>query len=199
MTRRSASLGQRGGYLRPVHADKVLVRLSDNARPLRELEAPTSPGVYAYFLAPGVSLPAVSNPGGDALYIGVSGNLAEREFDTHFAEGKTGFSTLRRSIGAILKEELNVRAHPRGTGASKTNFTNYRFDDSGERRLSAWMHECLHVAVEAVEEPAQLERELIALACPPLNLTGWPNPEGTTIKTLRKTCADEARRDHRRT
>lgn len=172
--------------------------MTGHAPPLNELEAPPAPGVYAYFLTRGSSLPAVSNPGGAVLYIGVSGNLADREFDTHFAEGKTGFSTLRRSIGAILKEQLELTARPRGIGASKTNFTNYRFDDSGERRLSAWLREHLRVAVEAVPDPADLERQLIEFACPPLNLKGWPNPQAATIRALRKACADEARRDYPR-
>ncbi|MDQ3678208.1 MAG: hypothetical protein M3401_15665 [Actinomycetota bacterium] len=61
------------------------------------------------------------------------------------------------------------------------------------------MHEHLRVAVEPVAEPDALERELIARACPPLNLKGWLNPEATTIRALRKACADEARRDHPRT
>lgn len=180
-------------------AEYTLQRLADNATRLEHLEAPAAAGVYAYFLANGAELPGVGNPAGGPVYVGVSGNLAEREFDTHFAAGQTGFSTLRRSIGAILKDQLNLRARPRGTGTSKTNFTNYRFDDTGEQLLSTWMHEHLRVAVEPVREPAALERELIALACPPLNLTGWSNPEAATIKALRRSCVDEARRDHPRT
>src|SRR4051794_41524689 len=113
----------------------VLAGLTSSASPLSQLQAPAAPGVYACFLAPRSSLPGVSNPGSDALYIGVSGNLAEREFETHFAEGKTGFSTLRRSIGAILQDQLELRATPRDSSRNKTNFTNYRFDDDGERRL----------------------------------------------------------------
>lgn len=148
----------------------------------------------AYFLADGAELPGVSSASGSPVYVGVSSNLAEREFNTHFVAGQTGFSTLRRSVGAILKNELSLRARPRGTGTSKTNFTNYRFDDTGEQRLSAWMHEHLRVAIESVAQPDTLERELIALACPPLNLKGWPNPEAVTIKALRIACADEARR-----
>ena len=185
-------------YGRAVNAAQVLDHLTRGAGPSNQLEAAAAPGVYAYFLAAGSSLPGMSNPGSDALYIGVSSNLSEREFDTHFAEGKTGFSTLRRSIGAILKDQLRLRVRPRGIGASKTDFTNFRFDDEGERRLSAWMLEHLRVAVEPVPQPDELERQLIELACPPLNLKGWPNPEAPTIRALRRACADEARRDQPR-
>ena len=182
-----------------MEAEYTLQRLTDNATPIEHVKAPVAAGVYACFLADGAELPGVSSPAGGPVYVGVSRNLAEREFDTHFAAGQTGFSTLRRSIGAILKNQLNLRARPRGTGTSKTNFTNYRFDDTGEQRVSEWMHEHLRVAVEPVTEPDALERELIALACPPLNLKGWSNPEAVTIRALRKACADEARRDHPRT
>ena len=89
---------------------------------------------------------------------------------------------MRRSLGALLTDELNLNARPRGTGTSKTNYTNYRFDEEGERRLSRWMREHLRVAVHAVSNPPEVEAELIAVAHPPLNLTGWPNPERAEIK-----------------
>jgi hypothetical protein len=94
----------------------------------------------------------------------------------------------------LVKGELGLTAVPRGTGASKTNFTNYRFDDAGEQRLTKWMLTNLRVAVRAVDNPQTAEDELIALACPPLNLKGWANPDAAEVRALRKTCADEARR-----
>lgn len=124
--------------------------------------------------------------------------MAEREFDAHFAIGNTGYSTLRRSLGAVLKDELDLRSRPRGTGASKTNYTNYRFDDAGEQRLSDWMARSLRIGVHELDDPREHERDLIAAAWPPLNLTGWANPERALIRELRKICADEARRQHPR-
>jgi hypothetical protein len=37
------------------------------------------------------------------------------------------------------------------------------------------------------------ERELIRLAEPPLNLTGWANANAADIRRLRRACAVEAR------
>ncbi|HWH09630.1 MAG TPA: hypothetical protein VG165_00740 [Solirubrobacteraceae bacterium] len=139
------------------------------------------------------ALKGVSDTGRAPLYLGASGNLAEREFETHFAAGKTGFSTLRRSLGAILKDEFGLRCRPRGPGPSKNNFTNYRFDDPGEAKLSQWMRDNLRVGVRPLDDPRAREGELIASACPPLNLTGWANPDARSIRELRKACADEAR------
>lgn len=179
-------------------SEGILQELVTGATALKDLDAPPAAGVYAYFLGTGASLPRIRNPGGGPVYVGLSSNLAQREFDTHFAEGQTGFSTLRRSIGALLKHDLRLDARPRGRGASETNYRNYRFDDDGEQRLSAWMHDHLRVAVHAVADPKLVEDELIPLARPPLNLKGWANPEARMIKDLRKVCVDEARRNHPR-
>jgi hypothetical protein len=175
-------------------ATRTLDTLIANQTGPQDLAAQPEPGVYALFLATRGALPGIAEPGSGALYIGSSSNLAQREFDTHFAAGETGFSTVRRSLGALLRDELNLKPRPRGTGTSKTNYTNYRFDEAGERRLSEWMRERLRVAVHAVSNPPEVEAELIGLAHPPLNLTGWPNPERAEIKRARKQCADAARR-----
>jgi hypothetical protein len=56
------------------------------------------------------------------------------------------------------------------------------------------MRRHLRVAVVPHPAPEQVEQDLVALAQPPLNLTGWPNPHAKELKALRKLCADEARR-----
>lgn len=172
---------------------QLLDRMRATATTLDRLEAPAASGVYAFFLAEGARVPGVAHPGSDALYVGLSGNLAQREFDTHFAAGKSGFSTLRRSLGALMRTSLALHPRPRGSGASATNYRNYRFDDAGEERLSGWMRDHLLVGVHALAEPAAIERALIALARPPLNLKGWSNPDATTVKAARKECAELAR------
>lgn len=184
----------------PERIEETLKQLADTAAPLGQLDLAAAPGVYGWFLGPDARFGQISNPSGGAVYIGKSSNLAQRDSDTHFAPGKTGFSTLRRSIGAILKQELALKCRPRGTGTSKTNYTNYRFDDAGEARLSDWMIKNLWVGAFALDRDSlkTYERGLIGLACPPLNLTGWANPEARSIREMRKACADEARLQHPR-
>lgn len=178
--------------------EEILSQLKASATSIAELDAPPDQGVYGFFLAAGGEVPHLAHAGSDALYIGTSANLAQREFDTHFATGQSGSSTLRRSLGALMIEELQLKPQPRGTGASETNYRNYRFDDAGEERLSRWMEANLRVGVHAVPEPRQVETELIALACPPLNLTHWANPQASTIKCARKACVEAARAAERR-
>jgi len=127
------------------------------------------------------------------IYIGLSTNLASREFEHHFSSQRTGFSTLRRSLGAVLKNELKLKAIPRAAGTSSSNVTNYSFADDGNTRLTTWMCEHLEVGVHASARYHELEGSLIAKLEPLLNLTKWMNPDRAELKRLRKVCADEAR------
>jgi len=177
------------------HAEtaRILGELLRSRSPIDELTIPPSPGVYAVFLKADVSLhPEV--PAGDLLYIGMSRNLAEREYEAHFNSRSTGFSSLRRSIGALLKERLSLRAVPRARGRTGSNFHNYRFDPEGEERLTQWMRDNLEVAVHPVQGALrETEAMLIAKLKPLLCLTGWRNHRASMIREARKRCVKEAR------
>jgi hypothetical protein len=160
---------------------------------VEELSAPSTPGVCAYFLSDSGALsPFVPRRDG-LVYVGTSSDLARRELQNHFNSDSTGFSTLRRSLGAILKRQLRLSAIPRGAGRSESNVRNYRFRADEEDRLTEWMHSNLQVAVCPHPNPEPLERELILRLKPLLNLSGWANPDRGAIMALRKGCADEAR------
>ena len=176
-----------------MEAAQVVHDLSSARCPISDLDAPKEAGVYAIFLQEGAVLPGVQKGRDGLLYIGLSTNLAQRQYDTHFQAGKTGFSTVRRSLGALLIELLGLQPRPRGSGSSATNYTNYRFDEAGEDRLSAWMSEHLEVAVRPAKNPEQLEKDLLREARPPLNLKDWPNPGAPAIKALRKKCVQAAK------
>lgn len=153
----------------------ALAQLSEHRSSWELLDAPAAPGVYAIFLRDGV-LPGVHCAAGTCLYVGLSSNLAQREFDTHFRAGRSGFSTLRRSLGALLIDDLQLQPEPRSAGNSDTNYRNYRFGAGGEERLSAWMQRHLDIGVYPEADPKPLERELIALAGPPLEPDALAEP-----------------------
>jgi hypothetical protein len=94
---------------------------------LTTLSAPPGSGVYAIYLSTKGLLAPFNQPEDGLVYIGLSTSLANREFDCHFASDNTCFSTLRRSLGAILKRQLDLNAIPRAPGRSETNIRNYRF------------------------------------------------------------------------
>src|SRR5438270_125518 len=120
-------------------AEALLLKLFVLRRPIIQVELPERPGVYALFLADEAALPRLALRKGQPIYIGMSENLAQRQFDSHFDSAQTGWSTVRRSIGAMLKEELRLTARPRGHGGSARDCTTYRFEGDGEERLSKWM------------------------------------------------------------
>lgn len=164
------------------------------AQAVEQSRAPAihAPGIYAILLASPDALPAISPGRSGLLYVGMTDDTLEAR--SHFRHAHSGFSTFRRSLGALLKDELGLHAIPRGPGSSKTNFSNYRFPEAGERVLSEWMNR--HLLITRTAVPGDLHRfenDLIAHLEPPLNLTGWPNPRRATLTALRAACAAEAR------
>ena len=148
-------------------------------------------GIYAYFMDRHDALRPFSVPQNGMLYIGMTDSSLDAR--CHFEHAHTGFSTFRRSLGAILKSQLQLRALPRAPGPSRTNVLCYRFDADGESRLTEWMRNNLTYSYcEIADSVAAVEKDRIASECPPLNLTGWKNPQRAEIKRLRAVCVAEA-------
>ncbi|HEV7336273.1 MULTISPECIES: GIY-YIG nuclease family protein [Bosea] len=148
-------------------------------------------GIYAYFIDRPDRLRPISMPANGLLYIGMTDSSLDAR--CHFEHQHSGFSTFRRSLGAILKSELQLRALPRAPGASRSNIMNYRFEAEGERRLTEWMRENLTYSYcEIPDNVAVVEKREIVSGCPPLNLTGWENEQRAEIKRLRALCVVEA-------
>ncbi|OZA12732.1 MAG: hypothetical protein B7Y02_06975 [Rhodobacterales bacterium 17-64-5] len=104
----------------------------------------------------------------------------------HFLHQSSGFSTLRRSLGSILKTELNLVAVPRSAGSERSHF---KFLPDGEQRLTNWMKTHLsYAAVPVASGSRGIEDDLILDHRPPLNLVGWKNPQARFIKSMRALC-----------
>jgi len=162
-----------------------------------------SPGIYGVFFF-GAEFPLHSARGliknGSLIYIGkTESSQIERDLEQHFASGETGRSTLRRSIGAIVREHLGLKPEPRNPNEkSDRKFQNYKFDPTGEERLTDWMKINLGLSFFDYDEPPakieQLEAELIRLAVPILNLKNNPgNQFSSEVKALRSICSQLAR------
>ena len=157
-----------------------------------DLRALAEPGVYALFLRAAATLPGVAAGSDGLLYVGKSDrSLAGR---SHFT-GSSSSSSPRRSLGALLRSELHLRAIPRDGSGSRSALIHYGFAVSGEWRLSQWMLDHLDYAFAVVEQPTKAtEARLIAGKTPPLNLTGWRNPQAPWITAQRRLCQLEATR-----
>ena len=100
------------------------------------------------------------------IYVGKSSkSLRTRDYNQHF-KGTAGNSTLRKSIGCLLGYQLI----PRDANAPLNGKTKFNEDD--EKALSKWMENNLLVFFYANAEYVSLDKELIKVYNPPLNLQG---------------------------
>jgi hypothetical protein len=89
----------------------------------------------------------------------------------HYAGNAEG-STLRKTLGCLLAEELDTQLRRVGSGTRKT------FAE-GEQVLLAWMADNAFVSWVIRERPWELEHDLITAVDLPLNLEGCSSSAGT--------------------
>jgi len=162
-------------------------------------------GVYAFFLDDPSALSPIQVPSKPLfrqglIYIGMTRPNHDFKRD-HIDCCDSGGSTLRRSLGAILRDKLDrpLTPLPRNYGRSQKDFSNYIFDEDAEKVLTAWMKQHLTMSFVNIDADKRTvrtqETTLIKELEPPLNLTDWDNPQARIIKALRSQCADLARGD----
>jgi len=159
---------------------------------------PKRPGLYAIFgdasvwTKLGLGLPPDTRP----LYIGkAERSLSGRDIGQHFSDGKTGSSTVRRSIAALLHDDLGLRGIPRNP-SRPADFDRYGMSPDHDATLTAWMRGHLRIATWATTEPVVLadrEREMVRSFEPPLNLTIARTKWSADISAKRARMAEEAR------
>ena len=103
-------------------------------------------GLYCWKLTEETNFNGFENNENDrCIYVGKAEKyIVDRFYQNHLNLYKN-FSTLRRSIGAVLKEELSLLALPKID--SKGNIIDdkekacrqYRFDEDGELKINQWM------------------------------------------------------------
>jgi hypothetical protein len=129
------------------------------------------------------------------LYVGKSeSSLADRDLRTHFGNGRTGSSTVRRTFAALLHDALGLRGIPRNP-ARPERFANYGLSPEHDQLLTAWMRSRLALAVWPRVGTASLitvERAVLQRWQPPLNLKDVHTPWSATISAARRVMATEA-------
>src|SRR4051794_2029897 len=118
--------------------------LASRCRPL-EIKAAAAPGIYALFLTEPTRLKDLTVGPDGLLYIGMTGKRLDGR--NHFARTRSAGSSPRRSLGALLEQELGLRAIPRGSGNSVADFEKYCFTPEGEAGLTNWMRAYLDYAL----------------------------------------------------
>ncbi|MBI5232122.1 MAG: hypothetical protein HY876_08170 [Coriobacteriales bacterium] len=158
---------------------------------------PRCPGLYAVhgdhdvWHELGLGEPTDPRP----LYVGkAERSLASRDVDTHFSTGKTGSSTLRRSLAGLLTDELRLEGRPRNP-AKPERFANFGLEASGDERLTSWMVSHLRLAVWPAPDGAILpavEAAVLAELLPPLNVAKVSTPWRPLVQAGRRRLAAQA-------
>ncbi len=166
--------------------------------PIYEADPPPTAGCYILFAnSEGMQHLGLPQENGlSVLYVGkAEDSIRRRVSKTHLVSDRSGSSTLRRSLGAMLLKQLNLTPQPRsGNTEDKKRFTNYNFDSDGEIKLNNWIKTHVFVMPVPNPNPKTAEDQLIADLSPPLNLTKWPNPYRKTIKKARAMCVQLAKK-----
>ncbi len=166
-----------------------------------QVAVPKSPGLYAIYGPPSTwNQLKLGDPTNDRpLYVGKSeSNLADRDVKTHFGDGRTGSSTVRRSFAALLRDSLGLHALPRNP-AKPADFDRYSLSPMDDAQLTAWMREHLTITVwphHCNPGPLkEIEKHILKAWGPPLNLTHVvPTHSTVLVKAARRMMAQEARR-----
>jgi hypothetical protein len=130
----------------------------------RRTTYPTSAGVYALFLNTGAPIPHVQPGAFGLIYVGQGQGTRGLSARCHF-KGKTASHSPRRSLSALLADELGLKPIfiPKSTGST------FKLDKASERLLDQWMEANLSVALQPHEQPGDYEGALIRHWQPPLN------------------------------
>ena len=127
-----------------INSQKIIHELRHGLIPFNDIhEFSSNPGIYAIgFTGKVFPFPSGKSIVGkdEIIYIGkTEKSQKSRDAQTHFKSGKTGSSTLRRSLGAILRKELNLKPIPRSQ--TETIVRDYKFIEESEKQLTEWMIE----------------------------------------------------------
>lgn len=153
------------------------------------------PGNYVILLRHGSKLPEVTvtyspttiiydGKEYEVIYVGISQeSLSKRDYKTHFNGNNAGKSTLRKSLGSLMRLKKTYRSEGE---KDKTN-PKIKFTEDDEKILSEWMNDNLLLLYKANNQPLTLETEMIASLNPPLNISKNHNTANKAYRSLLKT------------
>lgn len=182
-----------------MNSTDIINYLIEHKKPFVEMNSFSKlPGIYALFFI-GHNFPvfeeAISQQ--QIIYIGKTLSSQEkRNAKTHFTSGKTGSSTVRKSIGSLLHRSKNLVPIPRnGSDYKKGRKSHFKFDYTSENIITNWMSKNLALGYFELQitkdEIDHLETLIIKETVPILNIDhkNPNNPYKNGIKKLRKECA----------
>ena len=167
--------------------------------PVKEVKLPQSTGFYAFYVLNdycfrGTELSNIRQY--DCIYVGIAADetLYKRVVESHLkAAGK---STFRRSLGAILRDRLELKPIMRGLTSTRSNVSNYTFSKVDEERLTGFMFENLAIAYYPYDYSSRrfedIEKEIIKeFGYPAFNIEYSKQTDNhylKSVKQARKEC-----------
>lgn len=143
---------------------------------------PSKPGIYLICLREGAVLPSGSITPTvkvfdtlQVIYTGISKDLYNRDYKTHFTGNNAGRSTLRKSLGALMKYKFTPRSK------NKPDDGRTKFIDVDEARLTLWMKKNLILYFYSTPHTLYYENMLINHFDPPLNLSKAPSVSQNSV------------------
>ena len=176
--------------------EKIIKRLIEGEVKISEITTYSKlPGIYAiFFIGDHFLLENFEIPKNRIINIGkTESSQQSRDANTHFKSGKTGSSTVRKSIGALLSQSEEIIPVIRSlTDIVKGRRSHYKFDNDSEEKVTKWMMDNLAISFyeypKSKEEINSLETCLISVLKPVLNIDSknTENSHKETFKDLRK-------------
>jgi hypothetical protein len=173
---------------RLLHPDRLYSASDIGSRPC---PVSASPGLYAFYFKeapPGIDTRGCHRVDQRALlYVGIapkppplngrapSKSHLRQRLRTHYFGNAAG-STLRRTLGCLLSDQLAIQLRRVGSGG------RYTFTNPGEQLLDEWMKRHAFVTWTETNAPWALEKQLLSSGLRlPLNLDGNPWVEAVAI------------------
>lgn len=181
---------------------EAVVGLQGPRWPIADAEGnvPSVPGLYAVFGSASAwaeLMLVIDEPAKKPLYVGkAEDSFVSRDLRTHFASGRTGQSTVRRSFAALLHDSLRLQAIPRNV-ANPGHFANFGLSPEEDERLTEWMWRHLFLSVWPTTSLVPLKNiveQVVRRLDPPLNIEYLPRSARKDLSAARRRMADEARR-----
>lgn len=142
--------------------------------------APRGAGIYSWWShhAELLGIPGTRHGASYLYYVGIASDRSglRRRLTTH-ATRRVRSSTLRLTLAALGAVDCSPRLDGRG---------RVTLDRSSETELSAWIAQNLWPAWLELDDPHQVERDVIQTLAPPLNLDGnASHPSYAAVKAAR--------------